>query len=71
MSLQAYPAYAQTCVGGTALGLPLSSPLASYQVAGKLIVGAPAEHIPPQAWAAGVPGYDALQRKNLIYALIS
>ena len=39
----------------------MSAPLAPYQMAGSLLTGAPCEHIPPQAWAAGVPGYDALQ----------
>lgn len=60
-----FPAYSQTCAGGTAWGLPLSSPSAPYQMAADLIVGAPSEHIPPQAWAAGVPGYDALQSEPL------
>jgi len=45
--------------GSTALGVPLGD-VDPLEVSLPL-VGASCQHIPPQAWAAGVPGYDALQ----------
>lgn len=50
--------------GTPALGLPVCSGVAAF-APGPSSLPIATSYIPPQAWAAGVPGYDALQGQYL------